>query len=258
MYAWADKKEVKKTTKSKDRVRQKTSGPLYVLRDMEGKEQNRGMDNLSGTGAVLQRYPVEVEGGRLKATPKRPAVPSSIGFLLGMYDEIEENGVNPFEKDFIAAFPDRVKGAYALGHGGKYRSQNKLAFCHKVSIDDIERVLVSGVNANAFPDGLKRYLHLIGMDDALESIRRANTIVEKQRFVNQLILEINSNPANYYLGDASANSSIQAHPDLHCEEDGSATPRSQYIEDNWSGMGISAPKSDDSGWIATSNFGRYW
>lgn len=258
MYALKKKMNMQKKVKNNDRTLQKCSTPLYVFREMPGHEQAGGMGKVSEMNTIVQRYPVEVGEDGLKQTAGRPPVPRDRQFLVEVYDRIKSGVQNPFEEQFIIDLPDREKGVRALQNG--YRSREGLALCHKVSIDDIERMLVCFANSNEISEESREYLRMVGIDADrwLGAIQRAASIQEKARLVNLLIETINEDAANYYLGDADANSSIQQHPDAHCDQDGCATPISGHIMDNWEEMGISSPKNDGSGGYASSNFGRWW
>lgn len=258
MYALKKKTNAQKKTISKDRTLQKCSIPLYVFRDMSGHEQPGELAKSSEMDNVVQRYPVGIGKDGLEKTTGRPAVPSNKQFLEEIYDRIKRGAGNPFEEQFITEYPDREKGVCALQRG--YRSRKGLALCHKVSIDDIEGMLVCFANSNEMSEEFKEYLRLIGInaDNWMGAIQRAASMNEKARLVDRLIEIINEDAANYYLGDAVANSSIQQHPDEHCDQDGCATPISEYVMDNWEQMRISSPKDDGSGGYASSNFGKWW
>lgn len=254
MFAYKNKADEKKKIKHRDKVVQKSLVPMYVLEAMPRGESPARLEKSMETAVVLQRYPVRAGADKVECTSGRPDVPRDKEFLKRIYQSIKNGTRNAYEEQFIKDYPDQETGVEALA--GRYRSNNGLAFCHKVSIDNIEESLVDFANTNVISDELKDYLKWIGIgvDAWLGAIQNGETIREKVRYVNLLIEIINETPENYYLGNAATNSSIQQHPDPHCGQDGSATPRSQYIMDNWRDMGIYPPKDDGSGGIASSSF----
>ena len=79
---------------------------------------------------------------------------------------------NPFEMDYLSHYPDREEGVHALSSKGRYRLEYVLAFCHKVSIKDIENVLVNAANTGFLSTEFKEWLDLLydGASSEVENI----------------------------------------------------------------------------------------
>lgn len=144
MYAFADKIEHKKkanNVRHHSTVRRSISVPGYILGDLSKRS---GMGNVSG---IVQRYPVKVEGGKIVATVGRPSVPNAKGFRTQLIGRSHDSKYrSPYEMDLQEMYPDQEDAAKAISHRGGYRSQEGCAFCHKVSISDIEDILVEYAN----------------------------------------------------------------------------------------------------------------
>lgn len=254
MYTYAHKSDIKRKTgnvEKKNIVQQKKSVPMYVLRDMPSQSEDKD------ACSVVQRYPVEVKDGRLVATKGRPKVPDTTAFREGLRDRIYGGTYqSAFEMDIQETYPNREDAVGALSHKGKYRSQEKVAFCHKISISDIEKKLVNYANTGTIAAEFTGYLERIGLDlDELRGVERAATIEEKKVCVNRLIKKINELYANYYVGSASTNSTIRDHFDPHVDfMTGDMSPISSYIFDNQEAMGITPTMSDGYGGYFTSSF----
>lgn len=254
MYAFAEKTNVTRKTKgakNKLVVQQKKSLPAYVLRDISTQRQNEK------SCGIVQRYPVEVEDGKLIVTSGRPRVPDTNPFREGLCERIYEGGYqSAFEMDIQKKYPNRADAVKALSHKGRYRSRENVTNCHKVSIYDIECILVKYANTGKISNEFVVYLEMIGFEtEKLNDISNATTLDAKKDSVNRMIYEINGLCSNYYLGNMSTNSAIGSHCDPHVDfETGQMSPISSYAFEHQEAMGITPTKSDGYGGYYTSSF----
>jgi len=253
MYAFVDKIEHKKKAadvRHHSTARRSISVPGYVLGDLS---ERSGMGNASG---IVQRYPVKVEGEKIVATAGRPSVPDARGFRTQLTGQSHDSKYrSPHEMDLQEMYPDQEDAAKAISHRGGYRSQEGCAFCHKVSISDVEDILVNYANTGMISSRFTEYLTMIGFDtQKLGEIQKCTDLTDKAAKVNQFIWEINRLPGNYYIGDAGTNSMLGAHLDPHVDfETGMMSPISTHAYEHQDQMGITPAKSDGYGGFYTSS-----
>lgn len=253
MYAFADKTDQKKKTDSTrhhSTARRSISVPGYILDDLP---EQSGLGNTRG---IVQRYPVRVEDGRIVSTAHRPSVPDTKEFRTQLTGRSHDSKYrSPHEMDLQEMYPDQEDAVKAIGHRGGYRSQEGCAFCHKVSISDVEDVLVEYANTGTISPEFTEYLTKIDFDtQKLEEIQRCAALEDKAAKVNQFIREINRLPRNYYIGDAGTNSMIGSHLDPHVDfETGRMSPVSWFAYEHQDQMGITPAKSDGYGGFYTSS-----
>lgn len=254
MYAFADKTNQEKKTDSTrhhSTAHRSISVPGYVLGDLS---ERSGLGNASG---IVQRYPVKVEYGKIVATAGRPSVPDTKEFREQLTKRLYDSEYrSPHEMDWQETYPDQEDGAKAISHRGGFRSAEKCALCHKVSISDIENRLVAYANAGTIAPEFTKYLTEIGFaTQKLEEIQKCTVLNDKAAKVNQFIWEINRLPGNYYIGYASTNSMLGAHFDPHVDfETGRMSPISEFAYEHQAQMGITPTKSDGYGGFCTSSF----
>lgn len=183
-------------------------------------QQNKASANVN----PLQMYKVQKDstGTKLEATTGRPAVPDNIAFVSNLVDQIWAKPYSQQEDQLKKKHLTKASAVFALR--GTYRSTYGAAFCHKMSISEVEDSVVDYANNPArnkaemssllqsLTDGYPTISQ--NATDALDDLTATTT---DETAANTIVESVNESPANYYLGHSPTNSSIGDRFDPHLD-----------------------------------------